>query len=139
MKLFLDVDGVLLAGDRLAPHAIEFLTFATESFECAWLTTHVREHDTEQVHRHLLQATPQRLKSPLSDLVQKVRPAPWDRWKTDALPRGGNFVWLDDSPTASEIAWLRQRGWLAKWLHVDVCDEPDDLLRAERLLRRWLT
>ena len=66
--------------------------------------------------------------------MREVRPAPWQKWKTDALPRGGDFVWLDDSPAQTEIEFLRERGWLSRWLYVDVNDEPGDLLRA----RQWL-
>jgi hypothetical protein len=134
VKLFLDVDGVLLAGDRLAPHAIGFLQFATENFECYWLTTHVRDHDTVQVMRHLMQATPGDQQRGLFDVASKVMPAPWAKWMSDALPRDGRFAWLDDSPTATELDVLRQRGQLLRWRYDDVNDEPDDLLSA----RKWL-
>ena len=134
MKLFLDVDGVLLAGDRLAAHAIEFLQFASANFECYWLTTHVRDASTVQVMRHLLQATPKAQQQALVAVASKVLPAPWPKWKSDALPKDGRFAWLDDAPTATELDVLRQRGQLSCWLHVDVNEEPGDLLRA----RKWL-
>jgi len=47
MKLFLDIDGVLLGRRQpgsedvcLANHALPFLEFANQHFEYCWLTTH---------------------------------------------------------------------------------------------------
>jgi hypothetical protein len=134
VKVFLDVDGVLLEGDRLAQHAVAFLQFVTKNFSCYWLTTHVRTHQTAAVFQHILRATPSQQHEELLGLMREVRPAPWQKWKTDALPRGGDFVWLDDSPAQTELELLRERGWLSRWLYVDVNDEPGDLLRA----RQWL-
>ncbi len=43
MKLYLDIDGVLLTRNgSLANHAREFLEWAIENFECYWLTTRDR-------------------------------------------------------------------------------------------------
>lgn len=135
MKLFLDVDGVLLGRDgRLAGHAIEFLQFVTQTFDVFWLTTHVRENNSESVVAHILQGTSARQHDAVVEVAKAIRPAPWPTWKTDALPDDGDFMWLDDSPTATEIEFLRERGWLNRWLHVDVVAEPDDLLRARRVL-----
>ena len=136
MRLYLDVDEVLLGKDgSLARHVMDFLAFVTDRFDCFWLTTHVREHDTEAVIQHLLQGTPDDLKTDLMEVIDTIRPAPWPRWKTDALPEDGDFRWLDDSPTATEIDILRERGWLGRWLHVDVDEDVDDLLRAQRILQ----
>ena len=48
MKLFLDIDGVLLGRRQpgaedvcLANHALSFLAFCNEHFECCWLTTRI--------------------------------------------------------------------------------------------------
>lgn len=67
-----------------------------------------------------------------------VTPVPWVTWKTDALLKDGGFMWLDNSQAAAEIEWPRERGWLSRWLHVDVCEELEGLLRAEKILPiRW--
>lgn len=137
--LFVDVDGVLLHGDgRLAPHVVRFLTFATSRFACRWLTTHVREQCTDAVMQHVLRGTPSALRADVRRLAERIEPAGWPKWKTDALPEHGRFVWLDDAPTATELMFLRERGWLDRWVHVDVDEDADDLVRAERLLRSWL-
>ncbi|MEK7072577.1 MAG: hypothetical protein AAB969_03335, partial [Patescibacteria group bacterium] len=42
-NLYLDIDGVLLTkhGD-MALHLVDFLNFATNNFDCYWLTTHCK-------------------------------------------------------------------------------------------------
>ena len=49
-----------------------------------------------------------------------------------------SFVWLDDAPEPGELAMLRARGWLDRWLFVDTREEPDDLLRARQVLAKRL-
>ena len=42
MKLYVDIDGVLLnyENDGQADHSIELIDYITEEFDCYWLTTH---------------------------------------------------------------------------------------------------
>ncbi|MGC6487350.1 MAG: hypothetical protein ACON4Z_06875 [Planctomycetota bacterium] len=143
MKLFLDIDGVLLGVDphrssraALAPHACEFLEFALSRCSVHWLTTHCRGRAAPAV-QHLVRHTPQSERERVLGLAGKIRPTRFETFKTEALPRDQDaepFVWLDDSPTGAELDWLRARGWLDRWLWIDTREEPDDLLRA----RRWL-
>ena len=141
VKLFLDVDGVMLGLDdgrtrraALARHACDFLEFALANCEVFWLTTHCRG-SIAPVTRHLVQHAPQSERERLLGLISRVRPTRFETFKTEALPKEEEpFLWVDDSPTGAELDWLRARGWLDRWLWVDTRDEPEDLLRA----RRWL-
>lgn len=133
-RLYLDVDGVLLgraAADDpavvLARHAPAFLSFATANFDCYWLTTHC-QGDGRTVLAYL-----RRYVSPdLERLLSTVRPTRFETLKTEAL--AGDFFWLDDAPLAAELAWLRGRGLMDRWLDVNTRLYPDDLSRAMELL-----
>ncbi len=143
MKLFLDIDGVLLGVDpnrssraALAAHACEFLEFALRHCSVYWLTTHCRGRSAPAL-QHLVTHTPQSERERVLGLAAKIKATRFETFKTEALPQEHDdepFVWLDDSPTGAELDWLRARGWLDRWLWVDTREEPDDLLRA----RAWL-
>jgi hypothetical protein len=134
MNLFLDIDGVLLGKTDpaspkivLANHAREFLEFAVGHFDCYWLTSHCKG-DAQAVLDYLRPYVP----DDLMPLLRQVKPTTFDVMKTEALK--GNFYWLDDSPMACEIEWLKDRGLLDRWICVDTRKGPDDLLMAmERL------
>ena len=141
VKLFIDVDGVLLGLDEgranraaLARHACDFLEAALKRCEVFWLTTHCRG-SAGPVMQHLMRHTPQSERERLLTLAGKVRPTRFETFKTEALPKAEEpFLWMDDSPTGAELDWLRARGWLDRWLWVDTREEPEDLLRAARWL-----
>jgi len=147
VKLFLDIDGVLLGGDpqrpsraALAEHACEFLELATKRCSVYWLTTHCRGRAAPAL-QHLVRHTPQSERERVLELAGKIKPTCFETFKTEALPQdpdGEPFVWLDDGPTGVELDWLRARGWLERWLWVDTREEPEDLLRAKRWLEERL-
>ncbi len=145
VKLFLDIDGVLLGKDRarpsraaLAEHAVEFLEFALANFQVFWLTPHCRGSAGPAV-QHLLRHTPQSERERVLGLAAKIRQTRFETFKTEALPQDEEmFLWIDDSPTGAELDWLRARGWLERWLWVDTREESEDLLRAKRWLEERL-
>jgi hypothetical protein len=145
LKLYLDVDGVLLGVDSarpsraaLAAHACDFLSFALARCEVYWLTTHCRG-SAAPVLEHLVRHTPQSERERLLDLAGQVRTTQFETFKTEGLPDDdGGFAWMDDSPTRAELDWLRARGWLDRWLWVDTREEPEDLLRAQDWLAQRL-
>lgn len=129
-NLYLDIDGVLLGKDDpassrvvLARHSLEFLTFVLDSFQCYWLTTHCKG-DAQPVLAYLKPYLP----NDLMALAQRIQPTTFDIMKTDALR--GDYYWVDDSPLACEIAWLKSKGMFSRWIQVDTRKRPDDLLQA---------
>lgn len=144
MKVFLDVDGVLLGTDRdqphrlrLADHALEFLAFVLARAEVYWLTPHCRG-STRAVIDHLVRHSKASERERVLTLAPQVRATDYRGLRTEALPACGRFVWLDDAPEQGELAMLRGRGWLDRWLFVDTREEPEDLLRAQRVLQQRL-
>lgn len=140
MKVFLDVDGVLLGTDRDKPHrlaladfALDFLAFLLPRAEVFWLTPHCRG-STAAVVAHLVHHSKASDRERLLTLAGAVRATDWRLLRTEALPADGRFLWLDDAPEQGELAMLRGRGWLDRWLYVDTREEPDDLRRAQRVL-----
>jgi len=138
MNLYLDIDGVLLGKEdpnspeiRLAHHAEEFLAFALAHFDCFWLTTHCQGR-SETVLQYL---TPYGSETFLA-LAGKVKPTQFRVMKTEALT--GDFLWLDDAPMQCELDWLFGQGWLDRWIRVDTRKRPEEILRAQRELEKWL-
>lgn len=144
MKIFLDVDGVLLGIDRerpqrllLADHALDFLAFVLARAEVWWLTPHCRG-DGRTVVDHIVRHSKASDRERVLKLAPQVRATDYRALRTEALPADGRFVWLDDAPEQGELAMLRSRGWLDRWLFVDTREEPEDLLRAQQALTKRL-
>jgi hypothetical protein len=140
LKVFLDIDGVLLGTDRdkshracLADHALPFLEFAVAHFEVYWLAPQCRGDATAAV-AHLVRHAKLSDRERLMSLASKVRATNYDDDRTEALPEDGNFVWFDDQPGEGEMDALKRCGWLDRWQWIDTREEPEDLLRA----RQWL-
>lgn len=125
-KLYLDIDGVLLAAKhtQAAPGVDAFVEFITQHFACYWLTTHCKGDSMPALRylsRFLHPAT-------LEKLRQAVQPTTWDTLKTEAIDVAANFYWLDDSPFQAEIAYLQARGVADRLLVVNL-NQPDELAR----------
>ena len=127
MLLFLDVDGVLLGkkDPRDIRHCMAggcdaFIDFALGHFDCYWLTSHCRG-DAQTVIDYLRPyAEPS-----LLEKLQHIRPTCYTTFKTEALH--GDFLWIDDAPTACEIRTLEETGMLHRWLQVDTRREHEAL------------
>ena len=135
-NLYIDVDGVLLGNGDLsagpqvsfARYTKEFLEFALANFDCYWLTSHCKG-DAQRLLDYLGRFADK----DVAALLVKIRPTNFDMLKTEALQ--GDFYWLDDAPLQAELNWLREQNVRDRWIHVDVCQHPDDLMRAMGILQ----
>ena len=103
MKLYLDIDGVLLdyGTDTHAKHVGEFIDYITSEYDCYWLTTHCKG-DSQTAIDYLSSYLPPDMISKLSS----VRATTWDDMKTEAIDFDHDFIWLDDYPFNAEIGVL---------------------------------
>ena len=146
--LYLDLDGVILrrtgrTGFRgqtefdVAPHAMEFLSWAIENFNCHWLTS--RSHDgtydeIERAFRFALPAT--NIPDDVRRLIRAIRPAQWGREKVVGIDMSRDFYWVDDNPDNASVDALEQAGLQSRSITASTDQRPDDLERVRKLLER---
>lgn len=98
MKIYLDIDGVLLTRKQEIPENIDmFLDFVTKNFDCYWLTTHCRTGENKT-----LNYLSNFYSDELIDKIKDIKPINWVSKKTEAIDFNSNFLWLDDYPFQSE-------------------------------------
>jgi hypothetical protein len=68
-------------------HLVDFIKYATENFDCYWLTTHCHG-DAEAVIRHLSGTVPEEVLS----YLKKLKATAWGLWKTEAIDFSQDFV-----------------------------------------------
>lgn len=138
-KLYIDIDGVLIAGGSpyvlkpvLAGHAVKFLRFSLDNFDCYWLTSHCRHGETSHLIAYLETTNDPKI----LELSREVKPTSWSTLKTEAIDLTSDFYWIDDSPLQYEIELLKSHGVLERWIHTNTRKDPDGLLRVMEQLKR---
>lgn len=69
------------------------------------------------------------------DLLQQIKPTKFISANTEAL--SGEFVWVDDQPTAYEFMMLEQKGWLQRWYQVNSRKNLNELLTLIENLNQY--
>jgi len=127
MKLYTDIDGVLLGKSRetglptLANHAEHYIEYCLANFDTYWLTTHCRGSADTALDYLTPYCSPEMLA-----LLRQIKPSNFKTFKTEAL--SGDFIWVDDQPTAYEFMVLEQNDWLHRWYQVNTRKNENDLL-----------
>jgi hypothetical protein len=133
-RVFLDIDGVLLGKKNgrvvLAKGADEFLRFVTSHFDCYWLTTHCQGDATTAVNW-----LKPYVSKKLIEVIKQIKPTAFNVLKTDALPKDGNFFWIEDQPLASELIYLEKNSLLPCLIRVDTYRNKEDLVECLSYLR----
>jgi hypothetical protein len=131
MKIYLDIDGVLLANDKaLANHAEEFIKRVVSKYPTYWLTTHAMDEDTSLAVRNVGQfCSPETV-----ELLKKIKPAPWSVAKTEAIDFGEPFLWLDDDLYEDEREELIKHNALDSWVEVDLMKDENHLAKLMSLV-----
>ena len=126
MKLYLDIDGVLLdyGTDTHAKHVGEFIDYITAEYDCYWLTTHCKG-DTRPAMDYLSSY----LSTEMLSKLESVKPTSWDDMKTEAIDFDHDFVWLDDYPFNAEIGVLEYYRVQDSLFRVNLSNE-DELLNV---------
>lgn len=129
IKLYLDIDGVLLTKNHEIPlNALEFINWAVGNYDCYWLTTHCKGN-TQTAIKYLRSYYP-------SDIITKmetIKATNWDILKTEAIDIESNFFWIDDNPFLSEKAFLAGVGRGNQLIHVDL-KRIEELVRVMKII-----
>lgn len=127
MKIYIDIDGVLLGTfdgkTQLSNGAESFIYFVLEHFDCHWLTSHCNG-SVEPILSYLRGYS----NNEFFRSIQEIKPTRFDVFETEAIDLSEEFIWLDDSPLASEIDILEKHGKLNSWYEVNTYKYPDDLV-----------
>ena len=127
MKIYLDIDETLLINDpnnrRPAPYLKEFLTNIINNHQAYWLTTHCMDGDATVPTYFLGRFVDQDIK----DLLIKIRPTKWSKFKIEAIDLTEDFMWFDDMLFSEEEKILRDAGKLDSHIKVDLQKNPNFL------------
>ena len=98
MKIYLDIDGVILTRDHKIPeYGEEFVSYLISHHECFWLTTHCRGGENGAI-KYLSQFYSGTTLAKLKQVIQ----TDWKDLKTEAVDFDSRFIWLDDYPLESD-------------------------------------
>ncbi len=104
MKIYLDIDGVLLTKNQKLPeYSSEFIDFIVKRYDCYWLTTHCRGGENKAIQYLKLFYEEKDIQQ-----LEKLKPTNWTTLKTEAIDFEANFIWLEDYPFEAEKQILAQ-------------------------------
>lgn len=131
-NLYIDIDGVLVRGGVAAEGAVEFLRFATENFDCYWLTTHC-DGDASRPFLYLVGKLPEEA----VQYLEKIKPTSWGSLrKTDGIDFNQPFFWMDDNLFEVEKQALEEKGKLDSYIPIDLNTNPNQLLDLIPFLKK---
>ena len=127
MKIYLDIDGVILTRDHKIPeYGEEFVSYLISHHECFWLTTHCRGGENGAI-KYLSQFYSGTTLAKLKQVIQ----TDWKDLKTEAVDFDSRFIWLDDYPLESEKMVLKKYNRIDALIVVDLKRESE--LREVRM------
>ena len=122
MKIYIDIDGVLLNKDGSLPvFGIELISYLVTNHECFWLSTHCRGGKNKAID-YLSAYYPDSILKKLSG----IKATEWTDLKTEGIDLDAAFLWLEDYPMEAEKILLQDMGKLDSLIHVDL-NRPDEL------------
>lgn len=131
MKIYLDVDGVLLTkSGTQAEHVKSFLEQATTAHEVYWLTTHCKGDAEDTINQVSGSFDPDIL-----PLLKKIKPTNWTTLKTEAIDFTSDFLWFDDYVMQIEQNILKQHNKLDSLIVVNLASNPEYLEPAIKILK----
>lgn len=132
MNIYLDIDGVLLANDKMVANgAKEFLEFVTENHNCYWLTTHCRDGNPDWAVEYV-----NKIAGIDTEILKKIKPCrPWATFKTEAINFDTPFLWLDDDLFEGERRALKEHNALDNMEYIDLAHDPDQLIKITKELQ----
>ena len=110
MKIYLDIDGVLLDTKeyKQMPYLKEFLTtvFDISKGEVYWLSTHTKHGESDIALYHL----EEELEKDIFEMIKGIKNTKWNTLKTEGIDVSGDFLWFDDVIFQAEYNFLESIG-----------------------------
>lgn len=132
MNIYLDINGVLLADNKIAPHADEFLQALLTKYPDS--TYQLVAHDSGDEDGASVSLTPY-LKPETVNLLKKIKQAPWTHLKTDVINLDHDFLWFDDDIWPSELKILEKHEAAQNFIMVNFTKDPDLLAKLAQVIR----
>ena len=130
IKIYLDIDGVLLSRKQTIPdNAEELILYLIRYFDCYWLTTHCRGGENKTVE-YLCRVYGDKYKS----IFSSIKPTNWSDLKTEAIDFNSIFYWLEEFPFESEKEILKSNDKLDSLILINLT-KPLELKRVLNLLK----
>ncbi len=96
MKIYLDIDGVLLDTKeyKQMPYLKKFLTtvFDISNNNVYWLSTHTKDGDSDRAIYHLQE----KLDKDIFEMIKGIKNTKWNTLKTEGIDLNTDFLWFDD-------------------------------------------
>ena len=73
--------------------------------------------------------------SDVLSLIKQIIPTTFKTFKTEAL--FGDFLWIDDQPTAYEIQYLDEKNFLNRWIQVNTRKNINELALIIEFLKKY--
>ena len=110
MKIYLDIDGVLLDTKeyKQMPYLKEFLTtvFDISKEEVYWLSTHTKHGESDIAIYHL----EEELDKDILEMIKGIKNSKWNALKTEGIDINSKFLWFDDVIFEAEYRYLESIG-----------------------------
>ena len=142
--LYLDIDGTLImtterhhqnGSYEIGHGCLEFLMYATQNYDCRWLSFHARLGFINNVSRVFREALGvNELRSDWKDVINLIQPALWRRHKVEAINLCEDFLWIDDDVSIVCQDVLAANNMTDRWVKAHLNHFPADLYRLREIL-----
>jgi hypothetical protein len=126
--IYLDGEGVILAGGRPANYARQFLKYIVPNFPTYLLVSDAKDKRTLTIERLSMKFEPE-----IAALIKTIKPTKWDVFRTEAIDLNRPFLWFCKSLDEPEREILSDYGILKNWIAIDL--NADENRLADFLLK----
>ena len=123
MKIYLDIDGVILASDqKIANYSKDFIKHIVKNHEVYWLTTHCRGNALSTID-----FLKEFFDQDTIKYIEKIKETYWEVNKTEAIDFSKPFLWFDDDLFEEEREVLTKNNCLNSWVEINLYKDENQL------------